>query len=146
MLGTLMTVLFLISRAVGQFEISMRQRQEPLRYQVFQPLPWQLQSVSCNRKSSRVDKSPSSACISAPSSLILEKDSGSRRSSVNSSKDGTARDFHQLLPLIYTAGQFTGMEHREENICMDPSPERAAVTIQKQYRRYQERKKHEDSP
>ncbi|XP_062894809.1 uncharacterized protein LOC134341021 isoform X1 [Mobula hypostoma] len=114
MLGTLMTMLFLISRAVGQFEIGVHQRQEPRRYQVFQPLPWQLHNVSRNRKSSRADK----------------KDSGSRRSSVNSSKASTAR----------------GMERREENICMDPSPERAAITIQKQYRRYQECKKHETSP
>ncbi|XP_072139989.1 uncharacterized protein [Mobula birostris] len=109
MLGTLMTMLFLISRAVGQFEIGMRQQQEPLHYQVFQ-----LHNVSRNRKSSRADK----------------KDSGSHRSSVNSSKASTAR----------------GMERREENICMDPSPERAAITIQKQYRRYQECKKHESSP
>ncbi|XP_072139990.1 uncharacterized protein [Mobula birostris] len=74
MLGTLMTMLFLISRAVGQFEIGMRQQQEPLHYQVFQ-----LHNVSRNRKSSRADK----------------KDSGSHRSSVNSSKASTARGGNQ---------------------------------------------------
>ncbi|XP_067910362.1 uncharacterized protein [Heterodontus francisci] len=92
-------------------------REEPLRYRVYQPLPWQVQNVSRNRRSSRVD----------------EKDGGSRRSSVNSSKGNRAK----------------GMPHslsEEENSFTESNPERAAVTIQTQYRRYQQRKNYERNP
>ncbi|XP_078282995.1 uncharacterized protein LOC144608778 isoform X2 [Rhinoraja longicauda] len=88
-------------------------RQEPLRSQVYQPLPWKVQNVSRNRRSSRVDE-----------------DGGSRRSSVNSWKGSTAR----------------GVRGSEENIFAEFSPERAAVTIQTHYRRYQECKKYEQNP
>ncbi|KFW85140.1 hypothetical protein N305_04158, partial [Manacus vitellinus] len=52
MLGTLMTALFFVVRAVRQLETSLF-REEPLPYLVYQPLPWQIQCVSQSRRTSR---------------------------------------------------------------------------------------------
>ncbi|XP_072449421.1 uncharacterized protein [Chiloscyllium punctatum] len=77
MLGTLMTVLFLVARMVGKFGTEMF-REEPVRYRVYQPLPWYVQSVRHNRN--------------RRSSQLEEKDAGSRRRSVNSFKNSTVKD------------------------------------------------------
>ncbi|GCC23161.1 uncharacterized protein [Chiloscyllium punctatum] len=113
MLGTLMTVLFLVARMVGKFGTEMF-REEPVRYRVYQPLPWYVQSVRHNRN--------------RRSSQLEEKDAGSRRRSVNSFKNSTVKG----IPHPSSEGRSNFLESN----C-----ERAAVTIQSQYRRYQRRKK-----
>ncbi|XP_038635045.1 uncharacterized protein LOC119954159 isoform X2 [Scyliorhinus canicula] len=103
MLGTLMTVLFLLARMVGKFGTGLF-RDEHLHYRVYQPLPWYIRNNSRYRRSSRVNEG------------------GARRSSINSSKGITQ-------PLSEEKKGFT-----------EANSERAAVTIQTQYRRYQQRK------
>ncbi|XP_072342309.1 uncharacterized protein [Scyliorhinus torazame] len=106
MLGTLMTVLFLLARVVGKFGTGLF-RDEPLHYRVYQPLPWHIRNVSRYRRSSRVNEG------------------GARRSSIHSSKGITQ-------PLSEEKKDFT-----------EANSERAAVTIQTQYRRYQQWKNEE---
>ncbi|XP_078415075.1 uncharacterized protein LOC144690995 [Cetorhinus maximus] len=115
MLGTLMTVLFLVVRAVGKFGAELFQ-EEPPRYRVYQPLPWHLQNVSRPRKSSRVGEK-----------------GGSQRRSIIPSKGITGEGTPH--PLSEEKGSFT-----------EPNSDRAAVTIQTQYRRYRQRKHDERDP
>ncbi|CAI5795511.1 uncharacterized protein LOC144325683 [Podarcis muralis] len=52
MLGTLMTALYFMVKALGQLGNSLFQ-EEPLPYLVHQPLPWQVQCVTPGRRASR---------------------------------------------------------------------------------------------
>ncbi|XP_051787586.1 uncharacterized protein LOC114656896 [Erpetoichthys calabaricus] len=102
MLATLMTMLFFVVRAVEQLGTGLL-REEPVPYLVYQPLPWQIQYVSQNRRGSRVDEKDS--CVAG----------GSKYSSTMN-------------------GQWP----------VRSSPERAALTIQTQYRKYQQRKQNDN--
>ncbi|XP_066567589.1 uncharacterized protein LOC136755093 [Amia ocellicauda] len=106
MLATMLTVMFFVVRAAEQLGSGWF-RQQPVPYMVYQPLPWQVQYVSQNRRGSKVD----------------EKDGGSRRNSAGDSNKGSSSGVN---------GQWSGLG--------PASPEKAAVTIQTQYRKYQQRK------
>ncbi|KAK6469117.1 hypothetical protein HHUSO_G32528 [Huso huso] len=107
MLATLMTVLFFVVRTMEQLTAGLF-REEPQPYLVYQPLPWQVQCVSQNRRGSRLD----------------EKDGSSRHCSAG----GVRR----------TSSNVNGELPRPSHTIA--SPEKAAVMIQTQYRKYQQRK------
>ncbi|XP_041090976.1 uncharacterized protein LOC121304072 [Polyodon spathula] len=107
MLATLMTVLFLVVRTVEQLTAGLF-HEELQPYLVYQPLPWQVQCVSHNRRGSRLD----------------EKDGSSRHRSTG----GVRRICSSV------SGELPRPSHTVA------SPEKAAVMIQTQYRKYQQRK------
>uniref|UniRef100_A0A8D0GIG6 Secreted protein n=1 Tax=Sphenodon punctatus TaxID=8508 RepID=A0A8D0GIG6_SPHPU len=109
MLATLMTALFFVVRAFGQLGTSLF-REEPLPYLVYQPLPWQVQYVTQNRRASR--------------------DSG---------KGGNSRH-NSIYSLPGRKGNASPCPESSENTALSDPVERAAVTIQTHYRRYQQHK------
>uniref|UniRef100_A0A8C4SN85 Secreted protein n=1 Tax=Erpetoichthys calabaricus TaxID=27687 RepID=A0A8C4SN85_ERPCA len=102
MLATLMTMLFFVVRAVEQLGTGLL-REEPVPYLVYQPLPWQIQYVSQNRRGSRVDE---------------VGHSGTNPGQGANPPQDTHKHTH--------------------------TPKRAALTIQTQYRKYQQRKQNDN--
>ncbi|XP_069039170.1 uncharacterized protein [Lepisosteus oculatus] len=111
MLATMLTVMYFMVRAAEQVGSGWL-RPDPLPYMVYQPLPWQVQNVSQNRRGSRVDEREGGSQRD-PAPGGHRKGSGSRQNG----------QWHAGAPA---------------------SPEKAAVTIQTQYRKYQQRKQHKD--
>ncbi|KAJ7427412.1 centrosomal protein of 164 kDa [Willisornis vidua] len=108
MLGTLMTALFFVVRAVRQLGTNLF-REEPLPYLVYQPLPWQVQCVSQSRRTSR------------------------------DSERGRSSRHNSIYSLSGEKGDVTPDASKESKFISDPS-ERAAITIQTHFRRYQQQK------
>ncbi|KAF6736877.1 hypothetical protein FQA47_014092 [Oryzias melastigma] len=56
MLITMLTAMYMMVKVVESIGTMFAPQEEPLRYMVSQPLPWQVQSVSHSRKSSKADE------------------------------------------------------------------------------------------
>uniref|UniRef100_A0A3P9H704 Uncharacterized protein n=1 Tax=Oryzias latipes TaxID=8090 RepID=A0A3P9H704_ORYLA len=58
MLITMLTAMYMMVKVVESFQIGtmFAPQEEPLRYMVSQPLPWQVHSVSHSRKSSKAEE------------------------------------------------------------------------------------------
>uniref|UniRef100_W5MI20 Secreted protein n=1 Tax=Lepisosteus oculatus TaxID=7918 RepID=W5MI20_LEPOC len=136
MLATMLTVMYFMVRAAEQVGSGWL-RPDPLPYMVYQPLPWQVQNVSQNRRGSRVD----------------EREGGSQRDPAPGGhrkvKDAEATCGAALsvpsLRFVSDANSGSGSRQNGQWHAGAPaSPEKAAVTIQTQYRKYQQRKQHKD--
>ncbi|KAG8002009.1 hypothetical protein GBF38_012323 [Nibea albiflora] len=56
MLITMLTAMYMMVRVVESIGMRFARQQDPMPYMVSQPLPWQIQSVSHSRRSSKVDE------------------------------------------------------------------------------------------
>ncbi|XP_034460531.1 uncharacterized protein LOC117772986 [Hippoglossus hippoglossus] len=56
MLVTMLTAMYMMVRVVESIGVRFARQQEPLPYMLSQPLPWQVHSVSHNRRSSKADE------------------------------------------------------------------------------------------
>ncbi|XP_062329183.1 uncharacterized protein LOC134029175 isoform X2 [Osmerus eperlanus] len=114
MLVTMLTAMYMMVRVAESLGMRFARQPDPLPFMVSQPLPWQVHSVSHSRRSSRT-----------------EEYEGQRRNSMGVyRKNSTASNGH---PASLAAAPLSPVE-----------ADKAAATIQTQYRKYQQ-KKHKDT-
>ncbi|KAI1903872.1 hypothetical protein AGOR_G00031690 [Albula goreensis] len=107
MLATMLMVMYLVGRTVERLGVRWT-RPDAVPYMVSQPLPWQVQYVSQNRRGSRVDEA-----------------------------DGQTQWRRNSRGLCQ---QSWSPDNGQSASASSHSPDKAAATIQTQYRKYQQRK------
>uniref|UniRef100_A0A8C7XEI7 Uncharacterized protein n=1 Tax=Oryzias sinensis TaxID=183150 RepID=A0A8C7XEI7_9TELE len=70
MLITMLTAMYMMVKVVESIGTMFAPQEEPLRYMVSQPLPWQVHSVSHSRKSSKAEEVSQKKTVSSTGSSI----------------------------------------------------------------------------
>uniref|UniRef100_A0A672V8S8 Uncharacterized protein n=1 Tax=Strigops habroptila TaxID=2489341 RepID=A0A672V8S8_STRHB len=150
MLATLMTALFFMVRAFGQLGSSLF-HEEPLPYLVYQPLPWQIQCVTQSRRTSRDSEVRAGVVVLlAPRDVTIQAAAGLGRGQRSSSfpwktensvtpERGRISQHNSIYSISGEKGNVTPDASNQSKFFSDPS-EKAAVTIQTHFRRYQQQK------
>ncbi|KAG5269653.1 hypothetical protein AALO_G00204420 [Alosa alosa] len=115
MIVTMLTAMYMMVKAAEQLGVRWGKEPEPLPYMLSQPIPWQIHSVSNSRRGSRAEE---------------------RRNSLYRKNSGCSNGG---CPPASPAPD----SNCSNGGCPPTSPEtvRAAATIQKEYRKYQQKKK-----
>ncbi|XP_062329182.1 uncharacterized protein LOC134029175 isoform X1 [Osmerus eperlanus] len=135
MLVTMLTAMYMMVRVAESLGMRFARQPDPLPFMVSQPLPWQVHSVSHSRRSSRT-----------------EEYEGQRRNSMGVYRKNffsTATMAASLaIPCLLSCPDSTASNGHPASLAAAPlSPveaDKAAATIQTQYRKYQQ-KKHKDT-